>query len=48
MNHFKHKIMKDFEQDLYRCLNLSLDDFINVVGQRGDDPITEFEKIFKD
>ena len=25
-----------------------MDDFINVFGQRGNDPIAEFEKIFKD
>jgi hypothetical protein len=29
MNDFKNKIMKDFEQDLYRCLNLSLADFFH-------------------
>jgi hypothetical protein len=45
MNQFKDKIMKDFEQDLYRCLNPSPADFINVVRQRGDDPIAEFEYI---
>jgi hypothetical protein len=48
MNTFKNKIMKDFEQDLYRCLNLSLADFINVVGQRGDDPLVEFDQIFEE
>ena len=48
MTQFKDKIMKDFEQDLYRCLNLSLADFINVVGQRGDDPLLEFEQIFEE
>ena len=48
MNTFKNKIMKDFEQDLYRCLNLSLADFIDVVGQRGDDPLLEFEQIFEE
>ena len=44
MTQFKEKILREFEQDLYRYLNLSLDDFINVVGQRGDDPIAEFER----
>lgn len=48
MNTFKNKIMKDFEQDLYRCLNLSLADFIDVVGQRGNDPMVEFEQILED
>jgi len=48
MNTFKNKIMKDFEQDLYRCLNLSLADFIDVVGQRGDNPMVEFEQILED
>lgn len=48
MNDFKNKIMKDFEQGLYRCLSLSLADFINVVGQRGDDPLVEFDQIFEE
>ena len=48
MSEFKNKIMKDFEQDLYRCLYLSLADFINVVGQRGYDPLLEFEQIFEE
>ena len=48
MNQFKDKIMKNFEQDLYRRLYLSLADFINVVGQRGDDPLLEFDQIFEE
>ena len=48
MNQFKDKIMKNFEQDLYRRFYLSLADFINVVGQRGDDPLLEFDQIFEE
>ena len=48
MTQFKDKIMRDFEQDLYRCLNLSLADFIYVFGQRDSNPLLEFDQIFEE
>jgi hypothetical protein len=46
MNQFRNKIMKDFEQDLYRCLNLSLDDFVSVFAGRDYNPLQDFEEMF--
>lgn len=45
MNQFREKILKEFEQDLYRCLNITLDDFIRIVGRGKTDPIEEFDQI---
>ena len=46
MNQFKDKIMTDFEQDLYRCLNLSLEDFVRVFEGRDYNPLQDFEEMF--
>ena len=32
MNKFQDKIFKEFEEDLYRCLDMSLDDYMNFIG----------------
>jgi hypothetical protein len=48
MNQFKGKIMKDYEQDLYRCLNLSLEDFVRIFEDRDYNPLQDFEEMFSE
>ena len=47
MNQFREKILREFEQDLYRCLNITLDDFVRIVGRGKTDPIEEFDQILE-
>ena len=47
MNQFREKILREFEQDLYRCLNITLDDFVRTVGRGKTDPIEEFDQILE-
>jgi hypothetical protein len=43
---FKNKIYTEFEQNLYRILNISLDEYRTIFEQHNDDPFEEFETIY--
>ena len=44
---FKNKIYAEFEQNLYRILNISLDEYRDIFEQHNDDPFEEFEIVYK-
>ena len=46
-NPFKKKIYTEFEQNLYRILNITLDEYRSIFEQHGDDPFEEFETVYK-
>ena len=43
---FKEKLYKEFQQDLYRVLNVTIDDYLRLHASRGEDPITRFDKLY--
>lgn len=45
MNVFTQKIFAEFEVDLYRCLNISREDYLQMLGEHGNDKMLEFKKI---
>ena len=34
--------------DLYRCLNISLEDYLEILGAHGNDKMSEFERILRE
>ena len=46
-NPFKKKIYTEFEQNLYRILTITLDEYRSIFEQHGDDPFEEFETVYK-
>ena len=47
MNIFTQKIFKEFEADLYRCLNISFDEYLRMFEDHGNDKLSEFQKILE-
>ena len=47
MDPFKNKIYAEFEENLYRILNISLDEYRGIFEQHNDDPFEEFETIYE-
>lgn len=43
---FKEKLYNEFQQDLYRVLNATIDDYLCLHTSRGEDPITRFDKLY--
>jgi hypothetical protein len=43
---FKNKIYAEFEENLYRILNISLDEYRGIFEQHNDDPFEEFETVY--
>ena len=47
MNKFRNKIIRDFEENLYRHLNISLSEFLHIFREHGEDPIARFDEVLK-
>ena len=47
MNKFRNKIFWDFEENLYRHLNISLSEFLQIFREHGEDPIARFDEVLK-
>ena len=47
MNKFRNKIFRDFEENLYRHLNISLSEFLQIFREHGDDLIARFDEVLK-
>ena len=47
MNKFRNKIFRDFEENLYRHLNISLSEFLLMFREHGEDPIARFDEVLK-
>ena len=47
MNKFRNKIFRDFEENLYRHLNISLSEFLQIFREHGEDPIARFDEVLK-
>ena len=45
---FKKKLYEEFQQDLYRVLNATIDDYLSLHAARGEDPIVRFEKLYRE
>ena len=43
---FKKKLYQEFQQDLYRVLNATIDDHLSLHAARGEDPILRFDKLY--
>ena len=43
---FKNKIYEEFEQNLYRILNISLDEYRDLFEQHNDNPLEDFEATY--
>ena len=43
---FKAKLYKEFQQDLYRVLNATIDDYLSLHAARGENPIIRFDKLY--
>ena len=48
MNKFRNKIFRDFEENLYRHLNISISEFSWIFREHGEDPIAEFDKVLRE
>ena len=44
---FKEKIYTEFEQNLYRILTITLDEYRGIFEQHGGDPFEEFETVYQ-
>lgn len=42
---FKKKLYQDFQQDLYRVLNATINDYLSLHAARGEDQIVRFDKL---
>jgi hypothetical protein len=47
MNQFRDKIFREFEEKLYRYLNMSLSNFARIFREHGQDPIEELDKVLE-
>ena len=47
MNKFQNKIFKEFEEDLYRCLDMSLDDYMTITGNTHEGLSTKFNEVLE-
>ena len=47
MNKFRNKIFRDFEENLYRHLNISVSEFLQIFREHGEDPIARFGEVLK-
>ena len=47
MNKFRNKIFRDFEENLYRYLNISLSEFLQIFREHGEDPIARIDEVLK-
>lgn len=45
---FKEKLYRDFQQDLYRVLNITLQGYVAVHASHGENPILRFEELYRD
>ena len=43
---FKKRLYQEFQQDLYRVLNATIDDYLSLHAARGEDPILRFDKLY--
>ena len=43
---FKAQLYKEFQQDLYRVLNATIDDYLRLHAARGENPIIRFDKLY--
>ena len=47
MKKFWNKIFRDFEENFYRHLNISLSEFLQIFREHGADPIAEFDEVLR-
>ena len=47
MNQFKDKILQEFEGNLYRCLNMSLSQYLGIFQEHGEDRMAEIDEVFE-
>jgi hypothetical protein len=47
VNQFKDKILQEFEGNLYRCLNMSLSQYLGIFQEHGEDPMAEIDEVFE-
>ena len=47
MKKFRNKIFRDFEENLYRHLNISLSEFLQIFREQGEDPIAKFDEVLR-
>ena len=45
MNKFRNKIFRDFQENLYRHLNISLLEFLRIFREHGEDLIAKFDEV---
>ena len=47
MNKFQNKIFREFEKDLHRCLDMSLDDYTTITGHTHEGLSTKFNEVLE-
>ena len=47
MNKFQNKIFKEFEEDLYHCLDMSLDDYMTITGNTHEGLSMKFNEVLE-
>ena len=47
MNKFQNKIFREFEKDLHRCLDMSLDDYMTITGNTQEGLSTKFSEVLE-
>ena len=47
MNKFQTKIFREFEKDLHRCLDMSLDDYMTITGNTHEGLSTKFKEVLE-